>query len=49
LTPQSPVHVRDREFNGQLLLDAGSPLEWEASQPKPAEGISEIVTAWQRG
>jgi ankyrin repeat protein len=33
---------------GKLLLEAGSPLEWEAGE-EPSEGILEIVAAWQRG
>jgi ankyrin repeat protein len=32
---------------GRLLLDAGSPVEWEAGD-EPAEGISEILSEWQR-
>jgi hypothetical protein len=32
-----------------LLLDAGSPVEWKAPEPEPAEGIDEIVAAWRRG
>jgi ankyrin repeat protein len=39
---------RDFAAVGKLLLDAGSPVEWQAPQPEPAEGISEIVAAWQR-
>jgi alpha-beta hydrolase superfamily lysophospholipase len=30
----------------RLLLDAGSPVEWQAPQPEPAEGINEIVDNW---
>ena len=40
---------RDFAAVGKLLLDAGSPVAWEAPQPEPAEGINEIVAAWQRG
>jgi ankyrin repeat protein len=40
---------RDFAAVGKLLLDAGSPVEWSAPQPEPAEGISEIVAAWRRG
>ena len=40
---------RDFAAVGKLLLDAGSPVEWKAPEPEPAEGISEIVAAWQRG
>src|SRR5690348_15756393 len=32
---------------GKLLLEAGSPVEWEAGA-EPAEGLLEIVAAWQR-
>jgi hypothetical protein len=32
---------------GKLLLDAGSPVEWE-SGAEPAEEIVEIVAAWRR-
>jgi ankyrin repeat protein len=39
---------RDFAAVGKLLLDAGSPVEWQAPEPEPAEGISEIVAAWQR-
>jgi ankyrin repeat protein len=44
-------HREERDFAavGKLLLAAGSPVEWEAPQPEPAEGISEIVAAWRRG
>jgi len=31
-----------------LLLDAGSPVEWETTA-EPAEGLLEIVDAWRRG
>ena len=34
---------------GKLLLDAGSPVEWASGTDEPAEGVLEIVTAWQRG
>ncbi len=39
---------RDFVAVGKMLLDAGSPIEWEAPQPEPAEGINEIVEAWRR-
>ncbi len=39
---------RDFAAVGKLLLDAGSPAEWEAGA-EPAEGILEIVAAWRRG
>ena len=44
-------HGRDgRDFAavGKLLLDAGSPVDWETGD-EPAEGILEIVAAWRRG
>jgi ankyrin repeat protein len=34
---------------GKLLLDAGSPVEWQAPQPEPAEGLNEILEAWRKG
>jgi ankyrin repeat protein len=42
-------HRRGRDFIavGKLLLEAGSPVEWEAGA-EPAEGILEIVASWQR-
>jgi ankyrin repeat protein len=40
---------RDFAAVGKLLLEAGSPVEWQAPQPEPAEGINEIVAAWRRG
>jgi hypothetical protein len=40
---------RDFAAVGKLLLEAGSSVEWTSPQPEPAEGISEIVEAWQRG
>ena len=39
---------RDFAAVGKLLLDAGSPAEWETGA-EPAEGILEIVAAWRRG
>ena len=39
---------RDFAAVGKLLLNAGSSVEWEPGA-EPAEGISEIVEAWQRG
>jgi ankyrin repeat protein len=39
---------RDFAAVGKLLLDAGSPVEWETGA-EPAEGILEIVAAWRRG
>ena len=42
---------KERDFAtvGKLLLDAGSPVDWQAPEPEPAEGISEIVATWRRG
>jgi ankyrin repeat protein len=37
---------RDFPAVGKLLLDAGSPVEWETGD-EPAEGILEIVAAWR--
>ena len=39
---------RDFAAVGKLLLEAGSPIEWQAPQPEPAEGINEIVAAWRQ-
>ena len=38
---------RDFAAVGKLLLDAGSPVEWETTE-EPAEGLIEIVEAWRR-
>jgi ankyrin repeat protein len=45
----SRTHREGRDFAavGKLLLDAGSPVEWETGA-EPAEGILEIVAAWRR-
>ena len=37
---------RDHAAVGRLLLDAGSPVGWQAGA-EPAEGITEIVNAWR--
>lgn len=37
---------RDHPAVGQLLLDAGSPVEWQTGA-EPAEAIVEIVNAWR--
>ena len=37
---------RDHAAVGRLLLDAGSPLEWQTGA-EPAEAIVEIVNAWR--
>lgn len=39
---------RDFATVGKLLLEAGSPVEWQMPQPEPAEGIAEIVDKWIR-
>ena len=41
-------HREGRDFAavGRLLLDAGSPVEWETGD-EPAEGLLEIVAAWR--
>lgn len=39
---------RDHAAVGRLLLDAGSPTDWEPNA-EPAEAILEIVAAWRRG
>jgi ankyrin repeat protein len=39
--------ARDYAEVGRLLLDAGSPVEWEAGD-EPAEGLVEILSDWQR-
>ena len=39
---------RDFAAVGKLLLEAGSPVEWETGD-EPAEGLLEIVAAWRRG
>ena len=41
---------RAREYAevGRLLLRAGSTSEWQNPTDEPAEGIGEIVAAWQR-
>lgn len=39
---------RDHAAVARLLLDAGSPVEWEAGD-EPAEGLLEIVAEWRRG
>jgi ankyrin repeat protein len=43
---RTPAAARDHAAVGRLLLDAGSPTEWEAGV-EPSEGILEIVNAWR--
>ena len=42
-------HREGRDFAAvaKLLLDAGSPVDWQTPQPEPAEGITDIVAAWR--
>lgn len=42
-------HREGRDFAavGKLLLEAGSPVEWDYNA-EPAEGLREILAAWQR-
>lgn len=37
---------RDHAAVGRLLLDAGSPIDWEQTE-EPSEGIVDIVNAWR--
>jgi hypothetical protein len=37
---------RDHAGVGRLLLDAGSPLEWQQGE-EPSEAIVEVVNAWR--
>jgi hypothetical protein len=45
-------HHRDRAADyaevGRLLLDAGSPTEWQSPTDEPAEGVVEVLAEWQR-
>jgi ankyrin repeat protein len=34
---------------GRLLLESGSPTDWQQPGEEPAEGIVEIIAEWQRG
>jgi ankyrin repeat protein len=38
---------RDHAAVGRLLLDAGSPMDWQTGA-EPAEGIQDILTEWSR-
>lgn len=42
-----PDRAADYAEVGRLLLDAGTPVAWEAGE-EPAEGIVEILAEWQR-
>jgi ankyrin repeat protein len=37
---------RDHAAVGRLLLDAGSPVDWQQGE-EPSEGIVEIVNGWR--
>ncbi len=43
---RTPREGRDHAAVGRLLLDAGSPVDWEGSD-EPSEEIQEIVNAWR--
>ena len=43
---RTPRRDRDHAAVGRMLLDAGSPLDWQQSE-EPSEGIVEIVNAWR--
>jgi ankyrin repeat protein len=40
--------AREYEEVGRLLMDAGSPLDWQLPTDEPAEGVTEILAEWQR-
>ncbi|MBW8768637.1 MAG: ankyrin repeat domain-containing protein [Gemmatimonadetes bacterium] len=40
--------AREYEEVGHLLMDAGSPIDWQLPSDEPAEGVSEILAEWQR-
>jgi ankyrin repeat protein len=40
--------ARDYAEVGRLLLDAGSPVEWQSPTEEPAEGIADVLADWQR-
>lgn len=43
-------HERAHDYAevGRLLLDAGSPVDWELPTNEPAEGVVEILAEWTR-
>jgi ankyrin repeat protein len=43
----SAADGRNHAEVGRLLLDAGSPLDWQQPGGEPAEGILDIVSAWR--
>ena len=40
--------AREYEEVGRLLIDAGSPVDWQLPSAEPAEGVSEVLAEWQR-
>ena len=34
---------------GRLLLDAGSPVDWESNSAEPSDAILEVIDEWKRG
>ena len=40
--------AREYEEVGRLLLDAGSPVDWQLPTDEPAEGVTEVLAEWQR-
>lgn len=43
---RNPVPGRDYAEVGRLLLDAGSPVDWDGGD-EPSEAITEIIAAWR--
>jgi len=39
---------RDYRAVGRLLLDAGSPVEWESESAEPSDAILEVIDEWKR-
>ena len=39
---------RDYRAVGRLLLDAGSPVEWESGSAEPSDAIVDIIDEWKR-
>lgn len=46
---EHPDRATDYAAVGRVLLDAGSPVDWQQPGEEPAEGIVEIIAQWQRG
>jgi len=40
--------ARAYEEVGRLLLDAGSPVDWQLPTDEPAESVTEVLAEWQR-